>query len=533
MSRDIFAKKAIEEIPKILTLLDRNPHSPTYGCFDRNYWHYKIIDFPSGMSQEFVWPLALVYSTNISENPFYQKEVLKDWVCAGISFAAKSSHNDSSCDDYYPYEMAAGAAAFSLLAFIESYKAFDLNDEKFIDFFCKRADWLAGHDESGRLSNHQALIVLCLELMSDLLKTSRWDRKKQDRLEKVLSWQDDEGWFQEYEGCDPGYHTLTISLLARVYDLNPGNSRLREALIRAVNLAAHFIHQDGTYGGEYASRNTNNYFPHGFELVGKWEPDALFINDRFAEALSNNMAPCYSDDHILGHHTWNYLLTWRDYISKRPNLPLEKKPERTWLKNAGILIDRRKNTDIYIALNKGGVFKVFSDSKLICSDTQMSLLVKKGNKLKNAVGHLIDDYQVSVSNDTISVKGKLGWAKQKQMTYLNMLILRMIMLSIGRFFPDTIRRILQWLLITGKQNADFYFERIFTWKDECWEVCDRLKSNCWESVESAVICCDQTSIYIAMSRTFHVGQLSPNINLSNRLSGLKPGEILEVRRKIK
>jgi len=28
-----------------LTLLDRNPHSPTYGCFDRNFWRYKIIDF--------------------------------------------------------------------------------------------------------------------------------------------------------------------------------------------------------------------------------------------------------------------------------------------------------------------------------------------------------------------------------------------------------------------------------------------------------------------------------------------------------
>ena len=33
-----------------------NPHSPTYGCFDRNYWHYRIIDFPSGMAQEFVLP---------------------------------------------------------------------------------------------------------------------------------------------------------------------------------------------------------------------------------------------------------------------------------------------------------------------------------------------------------------------------------------------------------------------------------------------------------------------------------------------
>jgi hypothetical protein len=35
MARDALASAALAEIPKILTLLDRNRHSPTYGCFDR------------------------------------------------------------------------------------------------------------------------------------------------------------------------------------------------------------------------------------------------------------------------------------------------------------------------------------------------------------------------------------------------------------------------------------------------------------------------------------------------------------------
>ena len=63
--RDLFAQEALAQIPKILTLLDRNIHSPTYGCFDRNFWHYKIIDFPSGMAQEFVLPLTLAYNLKI------------------------------------------------------------------------------------------------------------------------------------------------------------------------------------------------------------------------------------------------------------------------------------------------------------------------------------------------------------------------------------------------------------------------------------------------------------------------------------
>ena len=333
MNKDLFAREAIAQIPKILTLLDRNPHSPTYGCFDRSFWQYKVLDFPSGMSQEFVYPLALAYYTDIDNNPFYHQSVIIDWVEAGILYAAKSSHPDGSCDDYFPYERAGGAAAFSLLACIESYTLMGLNNPEILRFFVKRADWLAHHQESGRLTNHQALIVLCLELLSRLLQDNRWDKSKQERLEQVLSWQNPEGWFQEYEGCDPGYHTLTISCLARVYELNPSNP-LKDAIAKAVILASQFVHPDGSYGGEYTSRNTYNFFPHGFELVGKWMPEALNINDRFLQGLAKGLAPCYADDRIIGHHTWNYLLTWRDYIGDRPEIKPHP-PGRFYLEEGG------------------------------------------------------------------------------------------------------------------------------------------------------------------------------------------------------
>ncbi|MDQ6705294.1 MAG: hypothetical protein M3Z85_04930, partial [Acidobacteriota bacterium] len=163
MSRDQFAREALAQIPKILTLQDRNAHSPTYGCFDRNYWHYKIIDFPSGMAQEFVWPLALVYSLDLPDNPYFQQRAIKEWAEAGMLFAARSAHADGSCDDYFPFEKASGAAAFSLLAAIESYALLQIDRPELPGFFSRRADWLANHEESGRLTNHQALIALCLE----------------------------------------------------------------------------------------------------------------------------------------------------------------------------------------------------------------------------------------------------------------------------------------------------------------------------------------------------------------------------------
>jgi hypothetical protein len=530
MSREMFARIALEQIPKILTLLDRNLHSPTYGCFDRTFWQYKVIDFPAGMSQEFVYPLALAYHTDLPGNIFYRQPIIKDWVEAGITYAARSSHANGSCDDYFPYERAAGAAAFSLLACIESYTLMGLNDPAAIEFFCKRADWLVHHQESGRLTNHQALILLCLELLSRLLKSDRWQQHKQAKLEQVLAWQNPEGWFIEYEGCDPGYHTLTISCLARVYELNPSN-RLKDAIARGVILAAQFVHPDGSYGGEYTSRNTYNFFPHGFELVGKWFPEALNINDRFLQGLVNGLGACYADDRIIGHHTWNYLLAWRDFIPVRP--PLKPCPSgRFWLQEAGIIIDRRERTELYLALNKGGVFKLFRDGKLVISDTQFSLLVRDGKKIKNAVGHLVSNYQTTITDSEIVISGSLGWAKQKQMNSLNLIILRLVMLSVGRFFPNLIRTILQKILITGKKPAPFQFYRRLRWQDGRWQVTDELTAASWDDVIAADIGSDRTSIYVVMSRTFQPGQLQPALDLTERIKSLRGDRVFSLTREL-
>lgn len=524
MSKSLFLNKALSQIPKILTLLDRNPHSPTYGCFDRNFWHYKIIDFPSGMAQEFVLPLALAYNAQAAENPYYNSPRIKEFVEAGIAYAASSSHTDGSCDDYFPFEKAGGAAAFSLLACIDSYKLLNLENQSFLDFFEKRADWLANHDESGQLANHQALIVLCLELLSRLLDTDRYNELISKRMARLLSWQSSEGWFQEYEGCDPGYHTLTISILARVQELNPSRE-LETSLKKAVEFAAHFVHSDGSYGGEYGSRNTYNFFPHGFELVGKWMPQALSINDRFMSGMANNLEPCYEDDHIIGHHTWNYFLAWRDFVEDRPETTHPPKGQQ-WFEEAKILIDRRDNSELFTALNKGGVFKIFRDHQLVASDTQFSVLQDD----KNAVAHLIGDVDFKIEEDTIKVEGPLGWANHTQPTPFKLVIFRLGMLTVGRFFPDLIRKILQKILITGKQSAPFHFSRVFQYKNGKWIVEDKLYADTWKNVESVGIDCSQTSIYVVMSRTFQRGLLQPRIELTENIKKLTDEEPITLER---
>jgi hypothetical protein len=526
---DILAHEALKQIPTILTLLDRNRHSPTYGCFDRNYWHYRIIDFPSGMAQEFVLPLALAYSLNIPGNPYYKQTSIKEWVEAGIIYAAKSAHADGSCDDYFPFERAGGAAAFSLLACLDAYRIVELNNSAALAFFVKRADCLADHQESGRLSNHQALIALCLELMGQVLDSDRWKKSAADRLSKVLSWQTDEGWFWEYEGCDPGYLTLTISILARIDQVN-SSQELTKALEAAVRFAAYFIHPDGSFGGEYGSRNTYNFFPHGFELIGKKMPEALAINDLFLKGLREGLGPCYADDHIIGHHTWNYFLAWRDFVVTRPKLE-DKAQGRAYFPIAELLVERRGDTTLYAALNKGGVFKVFCGDVQVCSDTQFSVQTS-GATVNNAVGHLVDDYAPYFENDMIAVGGSLGWAKQTQMSTVNLIGLRGVMYTVGRFFPNLIRRLLQRMLITGKKTAPYTFNRSFVWKDDTLVIEDELNAETWENVAGVALGVDQTSIYVVMSRTFQVAQMQSWQDLTLQAQNLKSGEALKLNRKI-
>ena len=523
--REHFARAALAAIPKLLTLQDRDPHSPTFGCFDRNYWHYKIIDFPSGMAEELVWPLALAFDTPLVGNRFHAQPAVREAVIAGLAFGARSARKDGSVDDYFPFERAAGAAAFSLVAGLEAARIVGVaGDRQLTEHLARRADWLAAHRESGRLANHEALIALGLELAGGFFGSDRWRRAAGERLERVLSWQDPEGWFWEYEGCDPGYLTLTIGALASLEALRP-DPRLRGALERAVRFAAELVFPDGSFGGELGSRNTYAFFPHGFELVGRWMPEALAVNDRILGAMAQGKVACFEDDHLAGHHPWSQLLAHRHWVPVRPRS--RPRPDgRRYFPSAGLLVDRRRGSELYVALHAGGAFKLFRDGALIASDTGVSLRVGQ----RNAVAHLRDRYATTLEQDLICVEGRLGWAKRTQMTPGRLLLLRGCMLTVGRFASDWVRRLLQRLLIVGKAPAPFELERRFSWRGGRWWVRDEVRAERWDEVDAAGIGGHQTSIHVVMSRTFHPSQLQPWLDLGERVAGLGPGEPLVVER---
>ena len=68
---DLYLKYANNNYKRNLTWLDRYPDSPTYGSFDRNFWHYKTSDFNSDILQQGIYTLITLYKNHNSSNKIF------------------------------------------------------------------------------------------------------------------------------------------------------------------------------------------------------------------------------------------------------------------------------------------------------------------------------------------------------------------------------------------------------------------------------------------------------------------------------
>ncbi len=507
--RDLFADIAMSYVPHLIGLVDRNPFSTTYGCFDREYWHYRTRDFACGMSQEFVLPLALLYARPYPGNRWFGLERMRDLALAGIHFACRASHPDGTCDDYFPWERAMGALAFSTYAATEALQVLAHEDDRLIEFFIRRGDHLLGHNESGRLSNHQALSALALYNIFQLSGEDRFRLGAENRVELALRWQHpEEGWFQEYEGADPGYQTCSVDFLAKLWKKS-GNDSLLDPLHRAVKFCAIFLHPDGSYGGEYGSRNTYHYYPHGFELLAPRIPLAAQLNDAWLDGAAKGKRYYNDDDRMIGHLAYNWLQAWEDYCPQRPDENLHDRPDFIrWLPEAGLAAAKSHGRYLVAGMKKGGVFKLLDAQRCLVSDTGLIGELPDGRVV---VTHLHDEnnqVEAECRNGTgiFLVKGTFTVRSQKLASPFKQILFRLLNLSLGRFFPNLLRAMLQKLLITGKKRTSLPFERVLTFSEGCLQVIDKIPPQAGFRRLSASS--DATSIYVAASNVYQESVLN-------------------------
>ena len=550
--RSYYAVNALAAVPRLLGAIDRCPYHATYGCLDRQFWHYRTAAFPSQMFQEGALPLALAFSLDMPGNRWFQSQRVRELAVAAIRYAAKSSRPDGSCDDYYPFERALGAAVFSLQAAAEAYRLLALEDNEILAWFARRADWIAANDESGRLTNHHALATLGLLRVSEILGSDKYRAAAEDKIATVLDWQHDEGWFDEYGGADPGYQTVTIDSLAKIRRVT-GNTSLDEPLRRAVGFAREFLHPDDSYGGEYGSRGTYHFYPHGMELLiaDNMAADnttagyAADLADGFLKSLAGATAAHFDDDRLFTHRLGNLFEAYRDWAPQRPatTIPEEDAGGRSGhYPAAGILVRRAGDAQTVVSTARGGIFKHFSspgenttDAGLIVETADGRIAVSQLHELGREV-----EYHAAVDStdvESLTVSGPLHWIRHETLSPLKQAAFHAGMVTIGRYCRGLVRRLLQRRLITGLTESGIRHTRRFEFngaeKNYSLRVVDSIfLTDPKIKIRRMSLSSDHQSTYVAACGVYQDSCLTPWTDLGKYTDELNTTRCVIIHRKL-
>jgi hypothetical protein len=79
----------LQEAPRVIGTMDRDPDSPTAGCMDRTFWAWN------------------------EGSPYVGSPALLEWITLGLDAWARLQHRDGSFDEAYPFERSLAATAFS------------------------------------------------------------------------------------------------------------------------------------------------------------------------------------------------------------------------------------------------------------------------------------------------------------------------------------------------------------------------------------------------------------------------------------
>lgn len=521
MLRDVYARQALLQVSRLLTLQDRNPLSRTYGCLHRDYWLYKTSDFSDAVRQFGVHALALAYSKELPGSPFFHQPKMCEWAIAGLEFWASIQHGDGSFDEFYPYERGwVGPTAFTTYTSCESYallrEHMDEESRRRVEnAIAKAASFIAkGESESDHLANHHAMAALAVwkayKLLGDSRLRSGFDRLIEGfRRLHVPS----EGWSVEYDGPDPGYQSATVSFLAKIW-ADGGPDDLLDILDCSVEFCSYFAFPDGHYAGMIGSRNTVHFYPHGFELLASRFPLAGTVADRMLEGLNADklVPPHIMSDRYVCYRVPELLLSYLDYGERARTaiLPDQREDFDVWLPKARLSISSRGPFYAVANLSKGGVVKVFDrrSGRLLLGDGGVLGQLDDGRLVTS---QWVDaKRECKVEKGDWSASGNLQVVpSDKTFTPVKGLIFRLALVCVGwiPWAAHRLKGLIRKSLMLGSRPVGIRMERSFAFDDGSVRIVDEIERN-EDVVIRAIHMGDDFNVrYVPQSRFFQTYEL--------------------------
>jgi hypothetical protein len=554
--RRAYSDRALAQVPRLLSLQDRNEFSRTYGCFNREYWLCRTLDFPSSIAQFGVQSLALAYTQPFPDNPYYQNPKILLWALAAIDYWIGIQRPDGSFDEFYPNERGwAGPTGFLVYAMCDSYRLLDGHvprdlDERFRTCVARAARFLAKYDEPGVLANHHAMAVLPVYEAYRILGEKELLRGFHTRLDDFLANCREEGWCLEYDGADIGYLSATVSFLGKLKKLYT-DERIEGVIRRAVDFCSYFVFPDGHYGGSLGSRQTLHFYPHGFELAAPENPTAAAVAEAMLRHLwaGRLVPPEIQEDRYFLYRIPELLQSWVDWKPRPATLPVLPSAgppfARSW-PGAGIHV--RRTPDAYLAVNlaKGGVLKIARTDetpRLVVSDCGIIAQTADGKVVTSQwidAEHRIRGLETTGAAGDLEVGGALHYVVMKVFTPWRMIAFRLFMLifgwntAIAYWTKGWIRR----LLMTKSGAARSRFRRTVRFGEGQVTVIDRIERGGGPAFKKVKIGDDFSVRYVPQSRYFQRFELgvkgsylSPeDIERLNREGSIEIARVLDFKK---
>lgn len=541
---DTYAALLLARAPGVLGLVDREPLSPTAGCCDRTWWAWKFTDFPAPRFQEAVCFLAYLWATPLPGGRYRGNARLLDWIGLALDWWVGRQHADGSFDEAYPFERSLAATAFTSFYVAEALALLGEQvpvgpRERARAAVARAGAWLCRNDEThGLLSNHLAAAAAACQHAFRVGGDAACEMRSRHFVERILAHQSEEGWYREYEGADPGYQTHGSFYLARLLELG-GDPRLSGSLARATRFLAHFVHPDGSLGGEYASRNTQTCYPAAFEMLAPHSAEAAWIAESQRPRLAASAAAG-----IGAVDAWNLFPMLNNLVFAhravaapgwKPAAPREPAPEPGELHfpEAGLLRIRRPAYDAVVSLHKGGVVKAWDRraGRLVLSDCGFVARSASGGLLTTA--YYDGERESRLGAEGADVSGGAVRISRPTFDPLRFGAFRAFSISLGRFpwVARWLKQLLVHVLVYRRGRIDLSHARSIAWDERSLRIVDRVRSS---ALLTRLVRADRfAAVHMGSSRYFVDGDLEPpDTPDAETIDTSRLGQGVELRREV-
>lgn len=452
--QESFLTYAQEQLPRLLSLMDRNFFSDTAGCFDRNFWHFKTSDFPSAARQMGAHALALVFSNKKSR--YYQDAYLKKLIEMSINYTEKIQKDDGSFDEWYFNERGwAGPTAYLVHSYCRIYfLCIDYlsceSKNQILRIITKGANSLLTGNEKNIISNHIAIAATALYESWEITKEPKFKKRSKELLQELFDNTDPEGWCNEYKAPDIGYQSATLSFLSYIHEFT-NDKNLESFAVKSLDFISYFIMPNGEIANTASSRYTVTHF---FRCYEYWK-DYSEIASRISSILKKESPePCVHqhEDHYFIYRFVELFeaanLSSKNLSESSAELPVEKNISLSKIfPNAQVMIKSDSNYYWVIGLSKGLSLYGWSKKSETSLIDQGIVIRDKKNKIyiSNENDHL---EMINTSENKISSSFSLKRHYSKYFTPLKLILFRFIFLlfanhqKVAEIFKDKIKSIL-------------------------------------------------------------------------------------------